>query len=105
MRHRTYIAFTFWQVLRATGVVACLFFTRPAAFANSGQCQVIITVLGEDQAELIGAHVQIHEIDQKAVSDINGEVLFLLEQGMSYSLSVRYLGFGEQQFTLDLHQE
>ena len=72
------------------------------AFARAGQCRVTITILGEDQAELIGAYVEIPEIDQKAITDINGEVVFLLEQGESYTIRVRFLGFGDQQFTLDI---
>jgi len=97
--------FTWRQAFKVLGFAIFLFLNHQATFAWAGQCRVTITILDEDQMELIGAYVEIPKIDQKAVSDISGEVAFLLEQGKSYSVSVRYLGFGEQQFTLDIPLE
>ncbi|MEM0939832.1 MAG: TonB-dependent receptor plug domain-containing protein [Bacteroidota bacterium] len=105
MRDKRLIFFIHRQAFKVIGVTIILFFELRVAYARTGQCRATITIFGEDQKELIGAYVEIPEIDQKAVTDINGEVVFLLEQGASYTLKVRSMGFGEQMFTLDIPSE
>ncbi|MEO0404489.1 MAG: TonB-dependent receptor plug domain-containing protein, partial [Bacteroidota bacterium] len=55
--------------------------------------------------ELLGIYVEIPEIDQKGVTDINGEVIFFLEQGKSYVIHLHSGGFEEQQLTLQIPAE
>ncbi|MEM8969405.1 MAG: TonB-dependent receptor plug domain-containing protein, partial [Bacteroidota bacterium] len=70
--------------------------------AEANQCQVTLTILDEDRNEVIGAYIEIPEVDQKAVSDVSGEATFLLNQGATYTLYVRSLGFEAVQRSLEI---
>lgn len=63
------------------------------SIAYSDQCSVTITILDQDAAELTGAYVEVSSIALKAVSDINGEVTFLLDQGKVYTINIHSVGF------------
>ncbi len=64
-----------------------------AGYRPVDQCRVTLTIVDENLDVLPGAYVEIKEANQKAISDMNGEVSFILDQGISYTLHVRSLGF------------
>ncbi|MGD1894360.1 MAG: TonB-dependent receptor plug domain-containing protein [Cyclobacteriaceae bacterium] len=85
--------------------VAFLFFLTTVfhpLLAGSNQCRVTLTILDENRDEVIGAFIEILEVDQKAISNVSGEATFLLSQGNTYTLYVRSLGFETVQRTLEI---
>lgn len=69
------------------------------------QCRVTITTTDENQVEVIGAYVEILPVNLKAITDSNGEAVFLLNRGRTYTVKVRSLGFETQELTLNVPSE
>ncbi|WKN42985.1 TonB-dependent receptor [Tunicatimonas pelagia] len=94
-----------WLTLDRIWKVAFSFFltaTFHPSFAEANQCQVTLTILDEDRNEIIGAYIEIPEVNQKAVSNISGEATFLLSQGTTYTLYVSSLGFETVQHAIKI---
>ncbi|MEM6814752.1 MAG: TonB-dependent receptor [Bacteroidota bacterium] len=60
---------------------------------QSSQCNVIFKVHDINGEGLIGAYVEVVGLELKAITDINGEATFKLDQGESYSVMISFLGF------------
>ena len=64
-------------------------------YTGQDMCRVTVSLHDLEKDAIIGAFVEIEETELKAISDINGEVVFFLHSGKDYTVHVRYMGFEE----------
>ncbi len=81
------------MLITKTSILLSLLTVYHFSTASTEPCNVSLVITDQEGEKLIGAYVEIASENLKSISDINGEVVFRLAQGQSYSIRVQSLGF------------